>query len=108
MLIAPIAAIDRNHSKVTGPNTRMSGLTIERVEGAGIADYHIPHLPLLPGRYLVSASVYDDRLVNAYDHRDRFKPFVVAEGGTDERFGVVEFVATWTFARAAGPLDTRA
>ena len=37
------------------------------VEGAGVVRYRIPRLPFLPGRYVVSVSVYDEGLAEAYD-----------------------------------------
>lgn len=83
---------------VTGPNTRMCGFDVPDAEGQGALDYTIERLPLLPGRYLVSASVYDHDLIVPYDHRDRFISLVVLEGGTGERFGVVEFPASWSRA----------
>jgi ABC-type polysaccharide/polyol phosphate transport system ATPase subunit len=86
---------------VTGPNTRSSGFAVDRLEGSGIVDYAIEHLPLLPGRYLVSAAVYDEDLVTAFDHRDRLLPLVVVEGGTAERFGIVELAAGWRRAVSA-------
>ena len=61
--------------------------------GEGAVDYAIAALPLLPGRYLLSAAVYDDDLITAYDHRDRCTPLVVVEGGTAERIGVIELDA---------------
>ena len=64
-------------------------------------DYAIRQLPLLPGRYLVSAAVYDEDLITALDHRDRVRPFVVVEGGTAERFGVIELDAGWRRAADA-------
>jgi ABC-type polysaccharide/polyol phosphate transport system ATPase subunit len=81
---------------LTGPNTRLSGVEMGVVEGEGTLDYTIPRLPLLPGRYYLSAAVYDRDLITAYDHRDRFRPLVVIEGGTAERFGVIELDARWS------------
>jgi ABC-type polysaccharide/polyol phosphate transport system ATPase subunit len=87
---------------VTGPNTRTSHFPLDRLEGSGALDYAIAQLPLLPGRYLISAAVYDEDLVTAYDHRDRLLPLVVVEGGTAERLGVVELGAAWRRADAGG------
>jgi lipopolysaccharide transport system ATP-binding protein len=83
---------------VTGPNTQMGGLAIDRVSGSGSVDYTIERLPLLPGRYYLSAAVYDHDLITPYDHRDRFVPLVVIEGGTLERFGVIELPARWSWS----------
>jgi lipopolysaccharide transport system ATP-binding protein len=88
---------------LTGPNTRMGGLDIERLSGEGAVDYTIDRLPLLPGRYYLSAAVYDHDLITPYDHRDRFAPLVVIEGGTLERFGVIELPAHWSWQPAARP-----
>ncbi|HEY8551732.1 MAG TPA: ABC transporter ATP-binding protein [Vicinamibacterales bacterium] len=80
---------------LTGPNTKMSGFDVGRIEGEGTLDYVVERLPLLPGRYYLSAAVYDHDLITPFDHRDRFVPLVVVEGGTAERFGLVELPATW-------------
>ena len=80
---------------LTGPNTKHAGVEIGVVQGEGTIDYAIERLPLLPGRYYLSAAVYDRDLTAAYDHRDRFAPLVVIEGGTAERFGVIELDARW-------------
>ena len=87
---------------LSGPNTKMSGFPIPSVAGEGSLDYRIDHLPFLPGRYIVSATAYDEDLITAYDHRDRFAAFTVLEGGTSERFGMMELPASWTFAGGAG------
>jgi len=87
---------------LSGPNTKMSGFPIPSVAGEGTLDYRIEHLPFLPGRYIVSATAYDEDLITAYDHRDRFAAFTVLEGGTSERFGMMELPANWTFAGGAG------
>jgi len=91
---------------VTGPNTRMCGLDIARLEGAGTLEYRIPRLPLLPGVYLLAASVYDHDLVEAYDHWERCSEFVVGGSATGERFGVVSLEATWHLADPQAPAAT--
>ena len=80
---------------LTGPNTRMGDCPIAFVEGAGEVQYHVPALPLLPGRYYLSVSAYDHDLVTAYDHRERVVVFTVVEGGTDERFGYFTLAGSW-------------
>ncbi|MFB3854951.1 MAG: ABC transporter ATP-binding protein [Vicinamibacterales bacterium] len=80
---------------VTGPNTKMSGCRIQAVSGRGSLEYVIARLPLLPGVYWLAASVYDEHLVNAYDHWERCAEFVVAATATRERFGLVTLGAEW-------------
>jgi ABC-type polysaccharide/polyol phosphate transport system ATPase subunit len=81
---------------VTGPNTDTAGIDMGTVAGEGTIDYTIERLPLLPGRYYLSVAVYDHDLITPYDHRDRFVPLVVVEGGTRERYGIVELPGAWS------------
>ena len=88
---------------VSGPNTKMGGFRIDTLDGRGRVEYRIPHLPLLPGGYVVSASIYDTDLVEAYDHWQDCADFVVLEDGTPERFGVIAMAslgAEWHLQRA--------
>lgn len=95
-----LAIYREDGAHVTGPNTKTSGFDIPSVSGEGELEYHIESVPLLPGRYSISVAVYDQDLVNAYDHRDRFTTLVVVEGTSLERFGLVELPAHWSFAGA--------
>ena len=88
---------------LTGPNTRMSGFPIDTVEGPGEVRFTVPALPMLPGRYVVSVSVYDHELVDAYDHRERVTTFTVVEGGTLERFGLITLHGKWDHAAGRWP-----
>ncbi len=92
---------------VSGPNSKMGGFQIDSLDGHGRVEYRIPHLPLLPGGYVVSASIYDTDLVQAYDHWQDCADFVVLEDGTPERFGVIAMAslgAEWHLHRDAdGP-----
>jgi hypothetical protein len=102
-----LAIYHEDGAHLTGPNTRMSGFPIPQVEGAGEVTYRIPSLPFLPGRYVLSVSVYDHELADAYDHRERVATFTVVEGGTLERFGLITLSGTWQHTighhRPAGP-----
>jgi ABC-type polysaccharide/polyol phosphate transport system ATPase subunit len=91
-----LAIYREDGAHITGPNTRMSRYPIRSVEGRGEVHYRIERLPLLPGRYVLSVSAYDQDLSLAYDHRERVSSFTVIEGGTLERFGLVTFDGTWT------------
>ena len=91
---------------VTGPNTDMAGIDMGTVAGEGTIDYTIERLPLLPGRYYLTAAVYDHELITPYDHRDRFVPLVVVEGGTRERYGIVELPGAWSVGGQARSQNT--
>lgn len=91
---------------LTGPNTRHHGVSIPVVEGEGYVDFAVPALPLLRGDYVVSASVYDWTLRQAYDHHDRTYPFHVESATGQTVFGVLELPgAVWRHV-AARPQPT--
>jgi len=98
-----LAVYHEDGTHLTGPNTRTGGLPIPLVDGDGEVRYTIEHLTLLPGRYIVSVSAYDQHLVEPLDHRERVATFTVTEGGTLERFGKVTLGGTWALL----PADAR-
>ena len=58
------------------------------MRGEGIVDMHVAALPLLAGRYLLSAAVYDKTMLHPYDHHDRLYHFAVH----NECFVMLDFV----------------
>lgn len=96
-----LAIYHEDGTHLTGPNTRTGGLAIAQIEGDGVVSYRVDHLPLLPGRYVVSVSAYDYHLIDPLDHRERVATFTVTEGGTLERFGKVTLGGAWQMRAAA-------
>lgn len=88
-----IHSLDGNH--ITGPNTRAGGLVFGVIEGKGTVRYDIHRLPLLAGRYQLTAAVHDSVDPVAYDYHEAAYTFRIIEGGTDEREGVVVLDASW-------------
>lgn len=80
---------------ITGPNTRTGGLTLGMVEGMGTVCYTIHHLPLLPGRYHITAAIHNSAEPIAYDYHEEAYSFRIIEGGTEEREGLVVLDAGW-------------
>ena len=77
--------------------------------GAGYVDYHIPVLPLLAGRYQISAAVVDRTMLHTYDHHDRIYRLVVQSDGLNERYGTIAIPAEWAWqAGGAGRQRRRA
>jgi lipopolysaccharide transport system ATP-binding protein len=81
---------------VTGPNSRFGHLQIPAIEGTGAVSYALDELPLLPGQYWVSASLYDESCTYAYDYHDRMYELNVEPGESDERYGVVRLSGRWS------------
>jgi ABC-type polysaccharide/polyol phosphate transport system ATPase subunit len=102
-----LALYREDNTHLTGPNTRMNGFPIDAVAGTGEVRYRVPSLPLLPGRYVLSASAYDHDLAEAFDHRERVATFTVVEGGTLERFGLMTLGGSWDIRSLAGDIAER-
>jgi len=58
---------------------------------------HVAVLPLLAGRYLLSAAVYDETLLHPYDHHDRLYRFAVHNEGGNERLGTLTLGGRWSW-----------
>ena len=83
------------HILLNGPNTKTAGLQIDHVDGPGYVDFTVPSLPLLRGLYQLSAAVYDEHLLHAYDHHDRMYPFHVQQTHVRENMGMVWMNSSW-------------
>jgi hypothetical protein len=81
---------------LSGPNNVFSGYDIPHIEGAGYVDYLILALPFLPGDYLVSAAIYDQAGIHAYDHWNKCARFTVKPGGVTEQYGLIYVPAQWS------------
>jgi lipopolysaccharide transport system ATP-binding protein len=91
-----VAIYREDGSHINGPNTAQSGFEIDVIDSAGIVDYIIDVLPLLPGRYEFTAAIYDFHSVHPYDHRHRAYVFEVQPGATQQQEeGVVHIPCRW-------------
>jgi ABC-type polysaccharide/polyol phosphate transport system ATPase subunit len=81
--------------QVNGPNTKLSGYVVESVKEAGEIDYIVDMLPLLEGSYELSAVVYDQDGLHAYDHQHRMHSFIVQRGAVKERYGMIYVPCQW-------------
>ncbi|MCL5273664.1 MAG: ABC transporter ATP-binding protein [Chloroflexi bacterium] len=87
---------------LAGPNSRFGDCDIPAIDGRGYIDYHVKQLPLLPGDYLIDASIYDWQDTHRYDYWHQCARFTVVPGGTKERYGVMSFEGKWRHS----PLDS--
>lgn len=96
----PVFGVGINHESgpwLTGPNTGFDKYHIPFIEGAGIIDYHIPRLPFLSGRYLVSASATDSTQLYEFDVHDRMYPLVIHSDGVSQRYGMMFCEGNWSW-----------
>jgi lipopolysaccharide transport system ATP-binding protein len=91
-----LAFYHESGAHVSGPNNVFAGYEVSGIEGPGHMDYHIPALPLLPGRYLVTAAIHDHAGLHAYDYRRHCAEFVVVSAPQiKERYGILYIPASW-------------
>lgn len=104
-ILRPVFGLAIHHESgilLAGPNTLFAGLDIPAVQGEGTVEMRIAALPLLAGRYLLSAAVYDDTMLHAYDHHDRLYRLTVHTEGGSERFGAFALGGVWSWHAAEG------
>ena len=46
-------------------------MTIEKINGSGHVDLHVPRLLLLPGTYDISTALTDNEILHIFDFRQR-------------------------------------
>lgn len=80
---------------INGPNNRLAGREMGLVSGCGVVRYIVPHLPLLPAAYIVTAAIHDSRQSLAYDFHERAYHFRVVAGGVREQYGLLALPAAW-------------
>lgn len=80
---------------INGPNNRLVGFDIDQIEGVGKLRYQIKALPLMPGRYSVSAAIQDGHKPHAYDFHVQAYHFEIELESTPELHGIVALPATW-------------
>jgi lipopolysaccharide transport system ATP-binding protein len=91
-----LAIFRQDGVQVNGPNTKVAGVDLGIIEGAGIVRYVIDSLPLLPATYLVTTAVHDGRSHQCYDYHKQAYSFRVTQGGTQELDGLIVLPARWT------------
>ncbi len=90
-----IGLYDERGNYINGPNMIWSGAPVKSVDGEGYVDYIVESLPLLPGRYSLTAAIYDRRIQHPYDHWHRMKSFVVSSSEYEQQDGVVHIPCEW-------------
>lgn len=79
---------------ISGPNTKTSGMRIDRVEGEGSIALRLKNNPLNDGSYYATVVVFDWDLTTPLDYRDRACSFVVRSDEKDYG-GMVKLDAEW-------------
>ena len=84
---------------IAGPNVKADKFIKFCIKGQGAIEYIIDPLPLLGGKYLLSASVYDYEIEHPYDHHDRIYKFQITKPKPEENYGLLRFKGRWIYKR---------
>ena len=81
---------------VTAPTSREYGLQLDALEPRGVVEVAIENLPLLPGVYEASVSLWDHSVLHEFHHRQRALRFDVLTGTPAQRSaGVLALPSEW-------------
>lgn len=80
---------------VSNPRTREADLVPEKLDGTGYVDFRVARCPLLPGAYLITASLTDFTISHPYDVRRNVVRFDVDRKGAVEPDGIVTLGGSW-------------
>lgn len=88
-----------NGTHLSGPNNRLAGVEQPVIgKGKGYVDVTVDRMPLLDGKYFITTGIYSADLLHCFDSWDRSNRLIVQPGSSDERYGMVEFGASWSEA----------
>jgi hypothetical protein len=86
---------------ITGPNTTFSNNTKKVIKGEGFVYFRIKKLPLLQGKYLFSASIYDYTGRTPLDHHHQHYVFYVVNDFSKfkEKYGLLTLEHEWHYKK---------
>ncbi|MDQ1255102.1 MAG: lipopolysaccharide transport system ATP-binding protein [Euryarchaeota archaeon] len=87
-------AIYKDDFHITGPNTKLSEMSIDFIEDEGEIDFVVDKLPLLDGSYRFSAAIYDDSCQHPYDHQHCTHGFEI-KNLSSKNYGVLDIRGQW-------------
>ena len=96
-----LAIFHQDGTHILGPNTRLAGVKMGVVQGAGVVRYALQRLPLLPASYRMTAAVHDTQLPRAFDYHEEAYTFRVLPTGSEKPAGLVSLPAQWDWEPAA-------
>ena len=80
---------------LSGPNTRLAGVSTGTVMGDGYVDYRIERLPLMPGTVVFTVGIFDQHVLHQFDYLDQAFELHVRPGAGPEHEGLVDLGGTW-------------
>lgn len=87
---------------IAEPNSKREGLRSGVLTGEGAVEYAFERLALMPGLYLVSASIWDSQQLHPYDFNEKGWLLHVQPGSGRQVNGLVETFGRWEHAERSG------
>lgn len=85
---------------LSGPNSKLAGVEQPIIEpGRGFIDIILDPVPMLPGNYSLTLSVYSADVLHCYDLWDHALSLPVRPGPSQDRYGLIDLNAKWTEAQ---------
>ncbi|MFN8542847.1 MAG: ABC transporter ATP-binding protein [Candidatus Binatia bacterium] len=103
--VVGILVYDADHRRVWGANTYWDEVPLPHCTDRLTLEYHIPQLPLLPGRYDVCVAVADSEGAVAYDWHDSALRFSIRDprpGPNVWARGIVNVKGRWKVSPSGG------
>jgi lipopolysaccharide transport system ATP-binding protein len=101
--VVGIAVYTENKIHIAGSNSRMGGLRLGEVSGAGYVEWDLGLCPLNPGTYLVRAGVNDWSMTHTYDYWEDGPDLVVRPGSAAMYRGIIGLPSDWAAEYGADP-----
>ena len=89
-----VAIYKDDNIHITGPNTKSSRFVIGKLKKSGYIDYIIDSVPLLSGKYFVTAGIFDSSLSKAFDFLEKKAYFEILPIQENQN-GLMKFKENW-------------
>lgn len=82
---------------IAGPNTRTSGLEIEKASNEGYVDYTIRNNPFFTGSYHLTMAIYNWECTIPFDFQEKKYVFKI-RSSEQNQLGIVKLIGDWNYS----------
>lgn len=93
-----IAFYKDDDTHISGPNNKTSKFSIDKIKGSGYIDYQINEIPLLAGKYYISAGIFNSTISQAFDFAEKNIYFQILPI-EENQYGLIKFNEMWSLKK---------
>jgi ABC-2 type transport system ATP-binding protein len=93
-----VEVVRQDGVQVAVSHSKMHGMELPQIGGEGSVSYRIASLPLVAGRYWISAAILDQSLMHTFARADRVRSIDVR--GSSDPAGLLQLDGAWTAGAA--------